>query len=183
MLATELGYGFTDRLNAAVVAEFEREGDDGTELEEISIEAVYRVGTLPGDVDFAVYGEFAAGLQGEDDELEFRALFDKALGPLSGRVNLIAEHSLGDDEEGVELGYAASVDGPVAEGVRLGLQAFGGENDEGELLRGGEHFIGPAVTLEFGGVELEAGYLFTAGSARDKADGQLRFRLARELSF
>jgi hypothetical protein len=183
----EAAYGFSDRLYGAVLTEAEREpGADG-QFEEVALEGVYRIGTLPGGVDFAVYGEYAANLKAEGDAVEFKALFEKQKGPFDGRLNLIAEHGLGDDDW-TEYGYAASADWEVAHELRLGVAAFGDLGDDERWGGRREHFLGPVIKKDFdelpvGELEVEAGYLFAAGAAKDDADGQFRLLLEWEKKF
>lgn len=84
----------------------------------------------------------------------------------------------------VELGYAASADFEVADELRLGVQAFGEAGSFDHILPRAEHFLGPVVKYEIEGlgseVQLEAGYLFALGKARDDTSGQLRIGIEFE---
>jgi hypothetical protein len=183
----EASYGFSDRFYGAVLTEVEREPGQDSKFDAVALEGLYRVGTLPGGVGFAVYGEYEANLRGEGDGLELKALFQKKAGSFDGRLNLIAEKGLGHDGE-TEFGYAASADWEVADEFRIGVQAFGDFADEDRFGGRREHFIGPVVKKDFdelpvGELEVEAGYLFAAGAARNDTDGQFRLLLAWEKKF
>src|SRR5687768_5481262 len=72
-------------------------------------------------------------------------------GPFEARLNLIAQHELESGEE-LEFGYAALADFELAEGFRLGLQAFGELGDADRLFGRTPHFIGPVTRTELEGV-------------------------------
>lgn len=186
-LVLEVGHGFTDRFRGAVLAEMEREPGQDAETEAVSVEGIYNLGQLPGGVDFGVYVEYEANLHGAGDAVELKALFQKTAGAFDGRLNLIAERSLGGEEE-TEFGYAASADWEVMHEVRLGVRAFGDLRDDEGFGGRREHFVGPVAKWEMdefpgGELGLEAGYLLALGSARDDADGQLRLALEWETEF
>ena len=184
----EAAYGFTDRFYGAVLIEAEREPGLDAEFEAVSVEALYEIGQLPGDIGFAVYGEYEATLHGAPDAVEFKALFEKRAGRFDARLNLIAQRPL-DDKADWGFGYAAQADWEVAHEVRLGVQAFGDAGDEHAIGGRREAFAGPAVEFEFddlpidGELEVGAGYLFAVGAARDDANGQARFTLEYKKSF
>ena len=184
----EAAYGFTDRFYGAVLVEAEREPGLEAEFEAISVEGLYEVGQLPGDIGFAVYGEYEATLHGAPDAVEFKALFEKQAGRFDARLNLIAQRPLDDNAEWA-FGYAAQADWEVAHDVRLGVQAFGGAGDEHGFGGRREAFVGPAVEVEFdelpidGELEVGVGYLFAVGAARDDANGQARFSLEYKKTF
>lgn len=184
----EAAYGFSDRFYGAVLIEAEREPGFDAEVEAVSVEAVYEIGQLPGDIGFAVYGEYEATLHGAPDAVEFKALFEKREGRFDARLNLIAQRPL-DDAGEWGFGYAAQADWEVAHDVRFGVQAFGDAGDEDGLGGRPEAFVGPAVEFEFdelpveGELEVGLGYLFAVGAARDDADGQARFTLEYKTTF
>jgi hypothetical protein len=179
----EAAYGVSSRLRLAAFGEFEREAGDHRKATEAGIEAIYALGNA-GGVDFALYGEYAIGLNGEPDGLEGKLLMQHRRGPLDVRLNLIAEKPLRKGEK-VELSYAASADYAVAGEFRLGAQAVGDLGTFDHLFPHAEHFIGPAAKFEVEGLgpefSVEAGYLFAIGKTRDDTKGQLR--LGVELEF
>jgi hypothetical protein len=84
----------------------------------------------------------------------------------------------------VTFGYAASADVELVGEFRLGAAAFGDLSGD----EGGHHFAGPIVKTEVphfgpGELELETGYLFALGSARDETRGQFRLLAAYAFPF
>lgn len=183
VIKLEASYGITDSLRIGVLGEFEQEVGASRKAEEVAVEAIYELGKA-GGIDFAVYGEYAIGLNGHADVLEGKLLMQRKTGPFDLRLNLIAEKELEGGNK-VELGYAASADVAAFEEVRVGVQAFGDLGTFDKFLPRAEHFVGPFASVEIEGlgpeIELQAGYLFALGAARDDADGQLR--VALELEF
>lgn len=180
-LVVEAGYGFTDRLYGAVLADFGSEHGGDFDTEAFAVEGVYEIGRLAGAVNMGVYGEYAA-LRDSDDAVAFKALFGHQTGGFDGRLNLGLHHSLGDDDH-TAYGYGASTAWRVAPSFDLGLQAFGelGDNDGFGGRR--EHYVGPTAGFNIASLPqgaalaFETGYLFALGEAKDHADGQLRFLL------
>lgn len=183
VIKLETAYGVTDRLRLGIVGEFEKEPGESRKAEEIELEAIYELGRL-GPLDFALYGAYGIGLNGHSDKIEGKLLMQHESGPLDIRFNLIAEKELEGGEK-VELEYAASADVETFGEVRLGVQAYGQLGTFSDFLPRAEHFIGPVAKVEIEGlgpeIELEAGYLFPLGAAKDETDGQ--FRLVFELEF
>lgn len=171
-LKLEVSHGFSSRFYGAIVGEFEREPHESRELEALAAEGIYTLGQI-GGIDAALYGEYEIGLHGPD-AVETKLLLEKRAGEFDGRLNLIAEKEL--NGEPVELGYAASADVEAVGELRLGAAAFGD-------VTHGEHFAGPIIKTEIehllgrGELELETGYLFALGKARDETDGQFRLLL------
>ena len=181
VLKLEAAYGVNDRLRIGGYIEFEKERGQSLRAEEIAIEAIYHLGKA-GGIDFALYGEYAAGLHGPDT-LEAKLLMEHESGPLDLRFNLIAEKHLQSGEP-LEFGYAASADAEVFDEFRLGIQAFGELGSTHKFLPNAEHFIGPVAKYEIEGLgpelELELGYLFAVGKAKDDTNGQVRLALEME---
>lgn len=177
----EAAWGVNDRLRLGLLGEFEREPGDPRKLEEVGIEAIYRLGSV-GPVDVAVYGEYAIGINGPD-AVETKLLLQHRSGPVDIRFNLIGEKKLKSGEK-LELEYAFSADTAVAGEFRLGVQGFGELGTFDKLLPRAEHFVGPVAKVEIEGLgpeaEIEIGYLFALGKARDDTDGRLRVALEFE---
>lgn len=177
----EVAYGITGHTRIAAVAEFEKEPGSPRKLEAFSVEAIQNIGRL-GPIDVAVYGEYEA-VRGGTDELEGKLLLEYRSRLTDIRVNLIAGKPLASGAK-VELGYAASADVAVAEGVRAGVAAFGGLGTFDDFAPRDEHFIGPNFkfrTATFGRtLKIETGYLFALGAAKDDADGMVRLNLELE---
>ncbi|MCB2077649.1 MAG: hypothetical protein KDE55_08120 [Novosphingobium sp.] len=182
VIKLEAAYGVTDKLKLGILAEFEKEIGSGREAEGIGIEAIYELGSA-GGIDFAVYGEYEFGLSGHTDKVETKLLVQHDRGPLDVRFNLIAEKELESGAK-VELEYAASADVAAFGELRLGIQAYGQLGTFDKFLPNAEHFVGPVAKFEIEGLgpelEIEAGYLFALGEARDETDGQFRLKLEIE---
>ncbi|MFC4293453.1 hypothetical protein ACFO0A_00090 [Novosphingobium tardum] len=182
VLKLEAAYGVTDRLRLGLIGELEKEPLQNRRFEAVGVEAIYELGRV-GGVNLAAYGEYEVAFDGAD-KVETKLLMQRRAGPVDLRLNLIAEKELKSGAE-VELGYAASADVETFEEVRLGVQAFGELGTFDHLAPRAEHFAGPVAKVEIEGLgpemELQAGYLFALGAARDDSDGQ--FRLALELEF
>ncbi|WP_427968195.1 hypothetical protein [Altererythrobacter sp.] len=181
VLQLEVKHGVTDRLMLALNAEFEKEPGESREFEALGIEAVYELGNL-GGVDFGLYGEYEIVFEGAD-KIETKLLAGQRRGPWEWRLNLIAEKEL-EGGEPVEFEYAASADVEALGEIRIGAQAFGELGTTRDFLPHAGHFLGPVARAEIEGlgpeIELELGYLFALGAAKDDTDGQLRLGLEIE---
>jgi len=182
VIKLEAAYGVTDRLRLGILAEFEKEPGEVRRGEELAIEAIYHLGKA-GPIDFAVYGEYAIGLNGHPDVIEGKLLLQHKSGPWDLRLNLIAEKELVGGEP-VEFGYAASADVEAVGELRVGVEAFGELGSTHKFLPYAEHFMGPVIKAEVEGlgpeIGIEVGYLFAIGKAREDAKGQLRVAFALE---
>lgn len=182
VIKLEAAYGAASNLRLGITTELEREVGEHRRAEEIGLEAIYALGNA-GGLDFAVYGEYAIGLNGHSDAVEAKLLVQHRKGPFDARLNLIAEKELEHGAK-IEFGYAASADYEVLDEIRVGAQAFGELGTANRLFPHAEHFIGPVVKAEIEGlgpeIELQAGYLFALGKAKEDTDGQLRFALELE---
>ncbi len=177
-LVVEAAHHFSN-FYGALLAEFEREPHGSRKLEAIAGEAILPLGQIAG-IDTALYGEYEAVIDGPD-AVETKLLLQKRAGKWDTRLNLIAGHALSGGAP-VEFGYAASADVEIAEELRIGAVAFGGLGSSRDFTTRGEHYAGPVIKtaiehLAGGELEIEAGYLFAIGRARDEADGQLRLVL------
>ncbi|MEO7634965.1 MAG: hypothetical protein ABIS38_04890 [Sphingomicrobium sp.] len=177
-LVFEAAHHFAN-IYAALLAEFEREPHGDRKLSAIAGEAILPLGQIAG-IDTALYGEYEAVIDGPD-AIEAKLLLQKRAGQWDSRLNLIAGYALSVGGP-VEFGYAASTDVEIAEEVRVGVAAFGGLGSSRNFSARGDHYAGPVVKtaiehLAGGELEIEAGYLFAIGRARDEADGQLRLLL------
>ena len=182
----EAGYGFSSRFRATLLTEFERERGQGLRAVGTAVQGVYFLGRGPLDVETAVYAEYGFERNG-GQTLELRALFERQVGRLDARLNLIAGRSLrgGDDaqyEYGAAVGYA------LTDRLGVGLTAFGDLGDQDGFGGRRQHFLGPTVALEQpladdAVLALEAGYLFALGAAREESDGQFRLGVALETHF
>ena len=184
----ELSHGFSDRFYGAVLFGFEREPGGSRHLQAVGAEGIVTLGHLNAiDTDVAIYGEYEAERH-EADNLETKVLLQHRRGPFDGRLNLKAEKHL-ENGEPVEFGYGASADWKLVGDLRGGLEAFGELGSTRHLFPRAEHFVGPILKTELehlpahGELEIEAGYLFAVGAARDEAKGQARLLLEYEFHF
>lgn len=171
-------------LRIATFVALDRDPAGHRQATEVAVEAVYTLGRV-GGIDVAVYGEYALGLHGNPDALETKLLLERRAGPFDARLNLIAAKPFASGEK-LELSYAASADFAVAGEVRAGFAAFGELGTTSRFLPRAEHFVGPMIKGEIEGlggpeIEIQTGYLFAVGKARDNTKGQ--FRLLLELEF
>lgn len=175
VLSIEGSRTFGNRLQLALVGEFEKEPGESRRFDSIGFEAVYALGET-GGVTFGLYGEYEIAFDGTD-RLETKLLVQHRRGPWDLRLNLIAEKEF-DSSEPLEFAYAASADVKAAGELRLGIQAYGDLGSTRRFLPRADHFLGPVAKLEIEGlgpeIELEAGYLFPLGAAKDGSNGQLR---------
>ncbi len=182
VLKLEAAYGVTDKLKIGVLTELEKEPGESRKAEEVAVEAIYELGSA-GGIGFALYGEYAIGLNGNSDKLEAKLLMQHKFGPFDLRLNLIGEKALEGGEK-LELSYAASADVEALGEIRLGLQAYGDLGTFSRFAPRAEHFVGPVAKAEIEGlgpeIEIEAGYLFALGAAKDDTDGQFRLKLEIE---
>ena len=179
----EAGYGVSGHLRLAVVGEFEKEAGASHQLTHAGFEAVANVARI-GGIDVAVYAEYELGFHGEPDGVEAKLLLERRTRLWDLRFNLIAEKPL-DSTLPTEFGYATSADVSVAENLRLGVTAFGELGTVHHLVPYAEHYVGPTVKFRIPGiagrVNVETGYLFAVGKAREDASGQFRLNLELEL--
>ena len=180
-LVVEASHGFSTKFRAALLAEFEREPDGGRHASAFAVEAIHTLGRF-GGIDTAVYGEYQVARHGPG-KIETKLLLQKHAGRFDTRLNLIAERQMIAGAP-VTFGYAASADVVAIGDFRLGAAAFGDLSGD----EGGHHFAGPVVKTEIehvgpGELELETGFLFALGSARDSARGQFRLLAAYAFPF
>ena len=180
-LKLEASYAVNGRLRIAVLGEFTRDPLGPRKFEAAGVEAIYRLGKI-GGIGVAIYGEYEVPFDGTD-KVETKLILQRRNGPLDIRFNLIAEKPLSSGKP-VELGYAASIDFRAFGEVSFGARAFGNLGTITDRLPYAEHYVGPVVKVGIDGlgpeVELEAGYLFAVGKARQDTNGQVRIMLGVE---
>lgn len=181
VLKLEAAYGVSDSLRIGAFGEFEREPGSARKAEEFGIEAIYRLGRV-GPIDVAIYGEYAFGTSGPDG-VEAKLLLQHLDRAVDLRLNLIGAKKLAAGER-VEFAYAGSAMMRRGDDLAFGVQAFGDLGTSSRLFPRAEHFVGPAARFEIEGlhpeVEIELGYLFALGAARDDTGGQLRLAVGFE---
>lgn len=189
----ELEKGLNDRVSLALVGEFEKHPREDAKLDSVGLEGVVYLGQIPNlGVDTGLYLEYEQRLHNESGVGEAKLLFAKTIERFQGLLNLIAERQFTNrpGEKATEFGYAASATWEVATGLRAGAEAFGDLGTNHRLGGRNPHYIGPTARWETrpdwlggGELELQAGYLFAAGEARDYTNGQLRLNLEFERRF
>jgi hypothetical protein len=187
-LVLEFSHAFGPRLYGGLLTELARDPGRGRQLEAVGLEAIVAIGRVqPLGLDVALYGEYENAREG-GGRVETKLLVEHRKGPFDGRLNLIFGKDLKSGAP-LETGYAASADWRAVEGLRLGVEAFGDMGTSRHFLPRAEHYAGPMVKtgLEHlpgrGELEIEAGYLFALGAARDEARGQARLLLEYEFHF
>lgn len=164
----QIGHSFTDWYQATLIARASQPDGDDAEVRSIGFEnRVDFIGTREWPVHLGAQAEYKFGLNGADDEVEFKLLAEHQSGPFSARFNLIAERATEDDAEW-EHGYAARFMWRTSNAVSLGFEAYGEIDAEA-------HAVGPRATFRVGDVTLGASYL--AGLDEAGADNQFRLGL------
>ena len=182
ILRLEASHSVSDRLRLAIRTEIERAPGSPRKLAAVSFEAIYELGRV-GGIDVGVYGEYEAVRDGTN-KLEAKLLLERRSGPFDAKLNLIVGRPLASGNP-LEFGYAASADVEAVGELRLGVAAFGGLGSTDKFLTRADHYVGPVIETEIEGlgpeIEIQAGYLFALGKAKDASDGQ--FRLVVEMEF
>lgn len=178
----EASYGFTDWWKGGLVLETENEPNDKLIAEAVEFENVIqlpRFGGLP--VDFGVYAEYEANVEGGRDSLELRWLAEYENGPFNTKFNFNVEREFGSGET-FEFGYGSLTSVDVFDDVAFGFEAFGEFGDTDDFIssiRNREHYMGPVALFEVepaglpGEIEIETGYLFGVGGADAKGQARL----------
>ena len=189
----EVERGVSNRLNLALLAEFETPAGGENRLDALAVEAVAYLGQIPGvGVDVGGYLEFEQRVQNESAVLEGKLLLARRFGAFEGRLNLAAARPLSHrpGQDVAAYGYAAQGTWDVGRGAGLGLQAFGDLGTDRAFGGRQSHYLGPVATLELrpawlkgGEFELEAAYLLPIAAARRDADSQIRFAVSFERRF
>jgi len=188
----ELERGINDRFSLAVLGEIEDEPGDARKLDAIAVEGVMYLGQIPHlGIDTGLYLEYEQRIHNQSGVLEGKLLLAKTQNRFQGLFNIIAGQALTDrDGAGAtEFSYAASATWETAPKLRVGVEAFGDLGTSRSFGGRQAHYVGPVVKWETrpswlpAELELEAGYLFAAGGAKDYTDGQLRVLIALERRF
>lgn len=186
----EAEYGFSDRLNVALIGHVSNSPGENAELHGLGVEGVYYLGQIPKlGIDTAIYGEYLGSVNGGEEVVEAKLLLAKRAGPFEGLLNLVVERPLNvPSERFANYSYAAAATWKIANRVKLGVEAFGDlGNDYG--LKSGGAYVGPVAEWEFRPkgapfeIEMRAGWLAAVGSSRNDADSQVRLSMALERRF
>ena len=169
----EAGYAFTAWWRPALVLQAADIPGASTELTSVAIENVFDfTATRSWPVHFGGYAEYSFGQNGRDDAVEFKLLAERRSGPLTARLNLIAERHVGDSaRDEWEYGYAARAMWRANDRWALGVEGFG----EPEAHA---NYWGPRASLSLGEASIALAYL--AGFDEAEADGQIRIEVELE---
>ncbi len=161
----QIGHSFTDFWQATLIARASQPDGDDAEVRSIGLEnRVDFTGTREWPVHFGAQAEYKFGLNGAEDEVEFKLIAEHVSGPFSARLNLITERAMSDGADWGN-GYAARFMWRTGETVALGLEAFG-------EIDADAHAVGPRATFRIGEATLGLGYL--VGLDEAGADSQVR---------
>jgi hypothetical protein len=183
-LQTEFEYGITDRLELGLYLVLANDAGGPLAFDGIKQRLRYRLaeeGELP--VDIGLYGEIAEF----HDELEFeeKLILSKRFGKLRVMTNLWFEESLEHYEDELEATFhpTAGVTGEVNPNLHLGVEYWGVGKFENEAPAGTaahfndsfHHFIGPAVSLQFGKLWWSTGAYYRLDETKRRADAGDQF--------
>lgn len=161
----QVGHSFTDWYQATLIARASQPDGDDAEVRSIGVEnRIDFVGTRDWPIHFGAQTEYKFGLNGADDEVEFKLLAEHVSGPFSARLNLITERAMSGGADW-ENAYAARFMWRTSDTVSLGLEAYG-------EIDANAHAVGPRATFRIGEATLGLGYL--VGLDEAAADGQFR---------
>ncbi len=187
----ELEHGLNDRVSVALLANFVDEPGSRRKLDAVALESVVYLGQIPKlGVDAGLYFEYGHPVHGGPDTGEMKLLLAKNVDRFQGLLNLVAERPLsGRNGVETEFSYAASATWQTVGNLRLGAEAFGDLGTDHHLGGRQAHYVGPVAHWSArpswlpAELEVQVGYLFAAGAARDYTDGQTRLLIALERRF
>jgi hypothetical protein len=161
----QASHGFTDWWQGAVILRAAQPADENAEVTSVGVENRFEF-TATHDWPIQVGGQFEykIGVNGAEDEVEFKLLAERRVGAFSARLNLNAARELSDGAEW-EPAYAARGMWRASDRFDLGLEAFGEPDVDA-------HYVGPRTNIRFGDATFGLGYLVGFDGAQ--ADGQLR---------
>jgi hypothetical protein len=184
--AFEFGYAPASFWKTTVGWVWLEEPGDSPRSDAIVWENVFEL-TEPGSrwVDLGVLVKYGRLIDGGEDAAEFALLAEKAIGPSTLLVNLVAARELDGDAK-TAYGYAFSWALPVREGLDVGLEWYGdaGEGSDFGRFQDRMQQAGPVAYGEFPGAGegtfvWEAAVLFGLTSEAHDAT----FRLLLEYAF
>lgn len=168
----EAGYAFTDWWRPALVIKIADAPGASSELTAVAFENVFDfTATRSWPVHLGGYVEYSFGQNGRDDALELKLLAERQQGPLTLRLNLIAERPVGGASDQWEHAYAARAMWRTSDRWAFGVEAFGEPEAQA-------HYWGPRASVNFGEASIALAYL--AGLDEAQADGQIRIALEFE---
>jgi hypothetical protein len=178
----EFEYGFAPRDMIAFYGVWEAVSGDDPSFEKYKVEWIHQVFEQGERAwDFGTYLEYAIADKGGADKVEFKALFERALGPGIVTLNGVFEKEIGENAaEGTEFGYAARYAWRLSPAVTPAVEAYGGFGEMQDVKKWDDQsqIIGPVVDLRVGqAVALQVGALFglTDGSEDVRLKSQVAF--------
>ena len=141
----EIEHGITDHWDASMYTVFAQSTDEVLHLDGVRVESRYRFaerGELP--VDCVAYLELAKDFGTSLYEIEAKGIFARDFDKITVAGNIIGEVELGNNaaESELEIGWAAGATYEVTPKVRLGVETWGGHEEEGTRWA-----VGPALSL------------------------------------
>jgi hypothetical protein len=141
----EIEHGITDHWDASMYTVFAQSTDEVLHLDAVRLESRYRFaerGELP--VDCVAYLELAKDFGTSLYEIEAKGIFARDFDKITIAGNIIGEIALGNNaaESELEIGWAVGTTYEVHPKVRLGVETWGGVEEE-EL----RWAVGPALSL------------------------------------
>lgn len=182
----ELEHSFGERFTGSILASWAKDPGGSAKVEQISLETVTYLGVIPKlDIETAGYLEYQQGIRGQAGGLEAKALFTKRTEAFEARFNLIYERGLAAHDTRNDWSYAASADWAVRRSLRVGVEAFGEIEQDGQWGGRTAHLAGPLVKYTLNGipgvgVKIETAYLFPLGTFHRDTNGQARLSVELE---
>jgi hypothetical protein len=168
----QASYTFTDWWRPTLVLRASQPDGESAELRSIGLENVFDfTPTRDWPVHLGAQVEYKVGLNGADDGVEFKLLAERRRGPLTARLNLIAERAVDGESDAWTHEYAARAMWRTSDAVSFGLEAFGEPEAD-------THYVGPRAAVRLGQAIVSLAYLAGVDDAR--AHGQLRLALEIE---
>jgi hypothetical protein len=170
-------FGAGDRL--ALGVELEGEVDNGLDVEELSVKALYRLTREEAPVALGLQVQLGFDRHAVLGEAEARLIAEHEGEAWWAQGNFMLRSSIGEDEGGKSLAYGLSLQRSLAGVAWLGIEASGEAADEADEQG---HFAGPSLTFEAEPgldreIEIGLAWLHRIGGAGPKASGRLFVQL------
>lgn len=187
----ELEYGFTERLQGDIEAEFKKENDKDTDFEKIGLGLRYEL-TEPGTYvfDSAITLGYDISMKGGADSVGAGLNLARQGSEFETIVNIGIDHEVGDDSaDGIELDAALGVymekENWGTHGWEIGAEYFAdfGNLDDDNGWDEQEHYIGPVAGSEFEigqGRVIEYNFGYFQGLSDAAKDGTVKLEVELE---
>lgn len=179
----EFEYGFAPKDAISFYGVWEQASGEDVQFLKYKVEWIHQVFEQGERAwDFATYFEYQIADKGGADKVEFKTLFERALGGNLLTLNGIFEKQIGENAaDGTEFGYAARYAWRLRPNVVPAVEAFGdfGQMQDVNKWDDQSHIVGPVVDLRLGrAVSWQVGALF--GLTDGSEDVRLKSNLALE---